>query len=346
MQDCATDILAFHNEKVTLLQPQRTAMRDRRDANRDRLVSRLKADENPTPKEFIKQGSYAMLTMVQDPDNDYDIDDGVYFTQASLQDKDGNDMSPRDARQMVCDALLDDRFNKQPQVKKNCVRIFYQEGYHVDMPIYRIREVDGQYELACGDEWVVSRAADVEKWFNTINQTNSPDENNGRQFRRIVRLLKKFARSRAAWKERIASGFTITKLAEECYVANKDQEDIALRNTMRSIHNRLLFSLEVRHPVTPGAMLTSGPNDSGTRFLREKLGEALEDLAVLDNPICTRKEALAAWDKVFDTDFFSARCKDEDEKGTTAANAGIFANLVATRKDPQAVDKRGGGRFA
>lgn len=346
MHDCATDILAFHNDKVTLLQPQRTAMRDRRNANRDRLVNRLKADEKPTPKEFIKQGSYAMLTMVQDPDNDYDIDDGAYFTQASLQDTDGNDMLPQNARQMVCDALQDDRFNKQPQVRKNCVRIFYQEGYHVDMPIYRIRDTDGQYELACGDKWVVSRAADVEEWFSATNQMKSPDENNGRQFRRIVRLLKKFARSRAAWKDRIASGFTITKLAEECYVANKDREDSALRDTMQSMRNRLLGSLEVRHPVTPDAMLTSGPNDEGTRFLREKLDVALADLAILDSPNCTRKEALAAWDKVYDTDFFSARCKDEDEKAAAVANAGIFANLVTTRKDPQAVDKRGGGRFA
>jgi hypothetical protein len=346
MHNCVTDILAFHNDKVTLIQSQRTVMRDRRNANRDRLKSRLKANDKPIPNEFIKQGSYAMLTMVQDQDNDYDIDDGVYYTQASLQDEDGNDMVPSDVRQMVCDALQDGRFNKKPEVKKTCVRVFYEEGYHVDMPIYRIRETDGEYELACGDEWVVSRAADVEQWFYDTNCSKSPDENNGRQFRRIVRLLKKFARSRGNWKDQIASGFTITKLAEECYVANKDREDIALREIMRSIHDRLLSNLEVEHPVTLDAMLTSGPNDESTQFLRDKLSAALDDLAILDNQNCTRKDALSAWDKVYGTDFFSTRYTGENEKSTAADNATIFSNLITTRKDPQAVDKRGGGRFA
>lgn len=170
MHDCANDVLAFHDDKVTLPQSERTAMRNRRNANRDRLVGRLEDKGQPTPKVFIKQGSYAMLTMVQDAENDYDIDDGVYFTQASLKRWDASEMSPLDVKQMVCNALKDPRFKKQPQVKKTCVRIFYNEGYHVDMPVYRIRTSDGQYEIADDDGWIVSRAADVEKWFDGENK--------------------------------------------------------------------------------------------------------------------------------------------------------------------------------
>ena len=44
----------------------------------------LEDAEKPAPIEFVKQGSYAMKTMVQDPDNDYDIDDGVYFEKDKL----------------------------------------------------------------------------------------------------------------------------------------------------------------------------------------------------------------------------------------------------------------------
>lgn len=346
MCDCAKDVLAYHNDEVTLLRSQRTEMRDRRNSNRDRLVNRLESDDKPLPKEFIKQGSYAMLTMVQDQDNDYDIDDGVYFTQESIWDEDGNDMSPRDARQIVCDALQDGRFNKQPKVMKNCVRIFYEEGYHVDMPIYRIRDYDQQYELASGDDWVLSRAADVEGWFDHVNQTKSPDENNGRQFRRIVRLIKKFARSRDGWKAQIASGFTITKLVEECYVADDGREDVALRETMKRMRDRLVVNLEVEHPVTPGAMLTKGSSDESTAFLRDKLATALDDLAILDDADCTSKNALAAWDKVFNTDFFSARHKEDAAENSAAANAAILGNLVSEQRNPRVVDKRGGGRFA
>ena len=159
MYDSNNDVLAFRNEEVTLLQPQRTAMRDRRNANRKRLKNRLKDTNFPLPQEFIKQGSYAMLTMVQDDDNDYDIDDGVYFAEEGLNDKDGKPLSPSVVRQRICDALQDKRFKKQPEVLKSCVRVYYDEGYHVDLPIYRIRRSDGQYELAAGDQWVVSRSS-------------------------------------------------------------------------------------------------------------------------------------------------------------------------------------------
>lgn len=307
MFDCSNDVLAYHDQETTLPQAERTAMRKRRDANRDRLKTRLKERGKPLPYEFIRQGSYAMRTMVQDAENDYDIDDGVYFTQASLRGTDGKDMPAKEARAMVCDALKDDRFNRQPQVKRSCVRVFYNEGYHVDMPVYRIRESDGDYELASGDSWVVSRAADVEDWYNGVNEKSSPDNENGGQFRRVTRMLKKLARSRSAWKSQTAPGFTITKLAAEKYVPDVAREDVALRQTMQAIYDRLTVSLEVDHPVTPGTKLTKGPDDPETAFFRDKLSDALKDLAVLDDAACTRKKALAAWDKVFNTDFFSQR---------------------------------------
>ncbi len=342
MYDCSKDVVAFHKEEVTLPQSERTSMRKRRDANRDRLTSRLKAANDPTPQKFIKQGSYAMLTMVQDPDNDYDIDDGVYYTQASLRDSEGKDMQSKAVRQMLCDVLKDDRFNKQPQVKKNCARVFYQEGYHVDLPLYRIRESDSEFELASGDEWIVSRAADVEQWFKAVNTELSP-ENNSHQFRHVVRMLKKFARSRKMWKDHIATGFTITKLAQEHFVADCDRNDVALRMTMRNIYDRLIYNLEVDHPVTPNSKLTSGPNDEKSIFFRDKLYDALIELEVLDKSDVKQKEALTAWDNVFNTSFFSGRCKEETSK---SENSLYLANLISSSNSPEMSTKVGGERFA
>lgn len=337
MFDCNDDVVAYHDQQTTLPQAERTAMRDRRNANRDRLKKRLKEEGRPTPQEFIKQGSYAMLTMVQDPENDYDIDDGVYFTEASLRDTNGVCMTPRDTRQMVCEALRDDRFNKQPEVRNSCVRIYYNEGYHVDMPVYRIRESDGEYELAMGDTWTVSRAADVEEWFNEFNQENSPDEDNGRQFRRITRLTKKFARSRSTWKSEITPGFTITKLATETYEPDADRDDVALRNTMQKMYDRLLISLEVDHPVTPNTKLTKDWEDSGTKFLRSKLADALRELKVLDEQSCTRKKALAAWDKVFNTEFFSQR---DAAKANSASAYGTAPAVILNPARPWTEPKK------
>lgn len=347
MYDCSKDVTAYHNTEVTLSQDQQKKMREHRDSNRSRLTSRLGGDSTkPSPKEFIKQGSYAMRTMVQEPSNDYDIDDGVYFTQLSLKGPNGGDKSARDARQMVCDALQDTRFNTQPDVRKNCVRIYYNEGYHVDMPVYRIRDEDGDYELASGSDWIHSRAADVEEWFQKANTDKSPDTNNGRQFRRIVRMLKKFARSRLSWKNLITSGFAITVLAEEQYVAAADRDDVALRNIMRGMYNRLLLNLEVKHPVTSGAMVTKGPDDAKMKFFRDKLGEALENLNVLDQVDCTQEQALKAWDKVFSTSFFSDRCQKSETAGQALGNSAVLTNMLSSKKDPPPVHKDGGGRFA
>lgn len=344
MHDCSKDVLAYHKGKVTLPKDEQDKMRDRRNANRDRLKSRLTANGQPTPKKFIKQGSYAMLTMVQEDNNDYDIDDGVYFTQESLKGPNGGDKSARDARQMVCDVLIDDRFKKAPEVRTNCVRMFYDDGSHVDMPVYRITEADEDYELASGSEWKHSRAADVEEWFKDANDSKSPDDNEN-QFRRVVRMLKKFARSRPSWNGLITGGFSITVLAVEKYVPNSDREDEALRDTMGAIYNRLAINLEVAHPVTRGAMVTKGPDDAKMRFFRDKLGDVLKTLEVLDKSDCTHKAALKAWDSVFNTDgFFEGRYNGEDEE-MAAKDAALFTGLISTKKDPEPTDKRGEGRF-
>src|SRR6266850_4270904 len=213
MHNCHDDVLAYHDDEVTLPQGERTAMRDRRNANRDRLKKGLNEAKKPSVKEFASQGSYAMKNMTQHPDNDWDIDDGVYFDKADLVGSRGGDMSPLEARQMVRDAVDDGSFNDKPEVRTNCVRIFYDAGYHVDQPVYRRtakKDSDGkdvfEYELASA-EWKRSDARDVTAWFEKGNESQSPDTSNGRQLRRHTRYLKKFARSRSSWENRIRSGF-------------------------------------------------------------------------------------------------------------------------------------------
>jgi hypothetical protein len=355
MINCSDDVLSYHNDAVTLPQSERTAMRKRRDANRDRLKNGLEKNKNPQPIMYCKQGSYAMLTMMQHADNKYDIDDGIYFQKDELVGSNGAEMSALDARKMVRDAVDDGSFAKPPEVLKNCVRIFYAAGYHVDMPVYRRRierDLFGNdneiFELA-SSEWKRSDARLVTDWFNAENQKQSPDDTNGRQLRRITRFIKNFAQSRSSWEDQIASGFAITKLVTECYKADANREDVALRNTMTAIRDRLNASLLVKHPTTPDETISNGGDDPKLRFLREKLDEALADLAILDEAQCSRKEALKAWDKVFSTDYFSNRAADEIKatEGAPAIMTSGMLRSVASAAGPQsAVRKEGGGRFA
>jgi len=356
MHNCHDDVLVHHDEKVTLPQSHRTSMKERRNANRDRLKKGLREQEKPAPREFKSQGSYAMKTMVQHPDKDYDIDDGVYFDKEVLVGERGAEMSALQARQIVCDAIDGGSFKTPPEVRKNCVRVQYEAGYHVDVPVYRrvtTKDAFGNetyhHELASSD-WKRSDAREVTEWFENENSNQSTDEENGRQLRRIVRQVKKYARSRDSWPAQILSGFGITKLVTECFRGDADREDKALHDTMKAIRDRLNGNLVVAHPVTPGETITKGDDDARARFLRDRLTEAVDYLAPLFESDCTREEALKCWDNVFNTTFFIDRLDKQVEATAKAAVAptiltsGLLSDAAAAAQT--AVRKGGGGRYA
>lgn len=327
---------------------EQDAMRDRRNSNRTRLRNGLAAAGKPAPLEFVKQGSYAMKTMVRDPDNDYDIDDGVYFRKEDLVGDRGAEMTSLQARQMVRDAVDDGKFKRAPEVRSNCVRVFYQKGYHVDLPVYRrvvTSTVFGDeihYELAASSGWKRSDARDVSAWYED-ERAKSAD---GLQLRRLNRNLKKFARSRFSWRSGILSGFGISVLTTERFRID-DREDRALYNTMIAIRDRLNWDLQVAHPVTPGDFITSGPDDARARSLRDKMTGAIDALAPLFQADCTRERALKCWDGVFASTFFSERLEEERRSAVAApAIIGSAALLSSTAAAAHAVSSAGGGSHA
>lgn len=301
MFECNLEIRNYHDEKVTLKQKDQDTLRGNRDANQSRLKDRLRENKDPLPKKFVKQGSYAMRTMIQSKENDYDIDDGALFDRAELKDD-----SPLAARKMVCTALQDKRFKKQPEVLKNCVRVYYDEGHHVDIPVYRNTESDKGYELA-SSEWKESDPEGVNSWFENCKKSQSDE---GEQFVRLVRLLKAFSRSRESWKS--PSGFAITVLMNECVSTVYSNEDEAFRSAMQKICDRLKTDLEVKHPVVSES-LSKGKETKFSNFLGY-LTDALSDLEVLDSISCSKLNALKAWKTVFNTDFFDDQIASESEK--------------------------------
>jgi len=348
MFDCAKDVRAYHDQEVTLPKEEQDRMRDRRDANRTRLGNGLAKAGKPAPLEFVKQGSYAMKTMTRDPNNDYDIDDGVYFAKESLVGERGAEMTSLQARQMVRDAVDDGKFKRAPEVRSNCVRVYYEAGYHVDLPVYR-RVVTStafgdevHYELAASSGWKRSDARDVSDWYED-ERAKSAD---GQQLRRINRDLKKYARSRFSWHAGIIGGFGITVLVTEGF-RQSDREDRALYDTMVAIRGRLNHDLQIAHPVTPGDYITSGPDDAGARCFRDKLTEAIDTLQPLFEANCTRERALKCWDKVFATTFFSERLENEQRAAVAAPAILSSATLLSqTAAAATAVSSAGGGRHA
>lgn len=349
MIDCSTDVKAYHDQEVTLPGTERDAMRDRRNANRNRLRAGLIKNNWPLPFEFVSQGSYQMRTMIQDPDRDWDIDDGAYFEKDDLVGPRGAEMSASDARWMVRDAVDDGKFKRPPEVRPNCVRVYYDKGYHVDIPVYRrVLTVDAwgeeslHFELAASGGWKRSDAREVSAWY----ERERADSADGTQLRRINRLLKGHARSRKSWHKRILGGFAISVLAVEHFAAY-DREDEALYYAMVAIRDRLNRSFIVKHPVTPGDTITSGDSDAKAVMLRDKLSDAITALEPLFYPECTRAEALACWDKVFGTTFFSERHEEEQRASLSAPAIITSLGLLATAgAAAAAVSDAGGGRHA
>lgn len=312
--DCNKEMKGYHADEVNLSNDDQTEMRNRRDSGRTRLKNGLAKAGHPLPKEFSSQGSYAMRTMVQDDACDYDIDDGVYFDKEDLKVANGNYLGAREARTRACNALKDDRLAYDAMVKTNCVRQQYPDGYHIDIPVYRtIRTKDFwgnevvEYELASGDDWVKSDARKVTRWYNdAVGSELKAGQSDTSQLRRITKLTKKMARSRVAWKKKTTSGICISKLVVDHFVARLGRDDDALRDTWKAIKAQLVFSQRIGHPVYADKNLAE-EGDEGVIFFRDCLGEALETLKVLDEYDCTRKKAGDAWDKVFNTDYFSAQ---------------------------------------
>jgi len=310
MFDCNNDIADFFSEQVALKKSQQDEMRSRRDANRRRLEDGLNKEEKSLPSFNISQGSYAMHTMVNDKDNDYDIDDGTVFLKEDLIGDRGAELSAINARKMVRNAIDDGSFQIPPELKTNCVRVHYAAGYHVDIPVYRKLD-DGTLQLASAD-WIGSSPTEVTDWYRKAVISKSPDTNNGRQMRRVTRHLKFYMKSRDGWKKKMPSGFELSVLVDECYISDCERDDISLYETLKSIKFRLDYDLEVKHP-TRNEMLTDGFDDANTRFLRDRLTEVLDNLKILFQHDCTRLDALKAWNKVFKHSFWVERISKEEE---------------------------------
>ena len=382
MRNCSHDLLDYHRDKIQLSSNQKAQLRDRRDANRGRIRDGLNKAGIPQPQKFVSQGSYAMQTTIQEPENDYDIDDGVVFNMESLRGPRRANKTALEARQMIrdivddgsfktatrnqdklCEGLLvamgrsvsqgsyamqttiqependydiDDgvvfnmeslrgprRANKTALEARQMIRDIVDDGSfktppeikHVDIPVYRETSAEQHYELASAD-WKESDPEGVNGWFKDESSLSGED---GRiQIRQIIRLMKAFCVARQSYA--LPSGFVLTVLILENYVGFDERLDRALRNVMEKVRDRLNNSLYVRHPVVDEWLIDS-KSSSKTEKLRDVLSNAIDELKTLDLPSCSRSKALRIWKWIFLTDYFGEKIGDAeaDEKATTSA---------------------------
>lgn len=317
MYNLHSKMVTFYHNHVRLPNTKRAELAGHRDTNLERLNAGLDkiGEEDSTsyahPLRHRDQGSYPMHTLNQRPDNDYDIDVAIIFRKDDLPS------STQAARKRIERAFttVGGNFAQSPKARTNAVTVWYAEGYHIDFAVYR--EIEDEYGETvtehAGAEWKVRDPVEITNWFKQTMREKSPSSTSGAtveadQFRRIVRLLKAFARSREHWN--LPGGMIISKLTAECYQADYERDDMALRATMRAIYNRLLGNLEVYDPIHADQKLTykEAFTKQVERF-RDRLGDAIKELAVLDDANCTYAQAMNAWYWVFQHEFWYV---DED----------------------------------
>lgn len=305
MTNCHDDIVEFYKSKVRLSKEDKERLETARDTCKAAVTRGLEEKEDLKPEGFVEQGSFGMRTVVQHEDYDYDIDCGILFTKEKIVGSRGGDKTPRAARAMIASSFSDKRFKENPEIRRSCVRFNYQDGYHVDMPVYR--KVSGlfgltHYEIASGDEWRQSDPEAVTKWFNDAVKAKSPNMEIDGQMRRIVCLLKAIEKTRQSYNW--PSGFVISVLVKDHYVSD-ERDDVSFVKTIRRIVATLRISEYIAHPVISGEQLAQAGNTK-VCWMRDKLSEFDDKFRVLEGD-CARGEAMKIWGQIFGTDWFSQR---------------------------------------
>ncbi len=307
MRDCDADLRAYDRAAVALSAAALRDLRIRRNRIRILIKRRLLGFGFPQPIGFYGQGSVAMGTIVRDPEEGYDIDDGIYFRRRAFTGPNGGEMSAYAARQLVLEAAYAEWFWDPPEPLKNCIRVYYAQGFHIDVPVYRVTPrglLPPLIELASSN-WKPSDPRAVTRWFRIANR-RSPGVAANRQLVRIVRYVKAWVRARPAWHGRILGGFGITKLVVDCYRPDVGRDDRALYETLRAIQMRLHTDPLIVHPVLPGEWICPPPENAKVRYLRDQLDGNLARLAPVSGTL-SRDATLAYWDQFFRTDFFEGR---------------------------------------
>jgi len=315
--NCSKEMMEFLEKKVRLSQKEKDNLKDYRDKNLKRLRDGLKKNDEPEYYKYINQGSYAMHTINQHPDNDYDIDVGIIFKREDLKGSNGADKTALDARKMVCKAMQDNKFKKQPEVLKNCVRVYYEEGHHVDMPVYRIYNNENGKEILelAGSEWEESDPEAITRWFKEEKQRKS-------QLKDIVQLSKKWSKSRDSWN--MPSGLLFTILLSENYTVH-ERIDETFYWSLKELRNRLKYDKKVFNPTNCDEITSRDKHLKKVEFLFDKLEDALDNnLYILEEDDCTYKQAMKAWSKFFKDDFFKDKISSE-KKSLSVESIAIVA---------------------
>lgn len=244
----------FYND-LQIPDSKKSSMITSRDNLRSKIKDHFKENHPDYKPTFYIQGSYKMGTTIRTKDDECDLDDGCYFipkpgvAASTLQD-------------WVKDAVVGTT-DASPIHKNKCIRVQYASKYHIDIPVYRKDESDGTShpELAVRDDgYLESDPKEVVDWFKEKKKNNAP-------LVRVISYLK-------AWTDNVRGfmppGLAMTVLATNNQKKHDGRDDIALRDTLKSIKQALDSEFKCEVPGTPyDDLFNDYSEERKTKFLDE-----------------------------------------------------------------------------
>jgi hypothetical protein len=313
---------------------------------RDRILERLKnnwpnvfedMDIAPPQYETFNQGSYDLGTGNKPLNGDYDIDEGIII---KIFKDDYPD--PVKVKKWIYDALYG--HTKSVEIRRPCVTVYYQKNeeaiYHVDLAVYC--QSDDKIYLAKGK---LNSSENNKIWeeaepheLSTLIKEHYSDRDDDKQFRRIIRYLKRWKDVQFSQDGNAAPiGMGITIAAYYWFKPEKTVIDVfantfkykdleALSQFVQKMIDNFTFvwrdgeyveRLEVILPVVPGSDLFDKMSNSQMTKLKEKL-ENLQK--VLENAIAEADptEACKLLQKQFGDDFPVPEKNDTAQKRSKA----------------------------
>ena len=265
MADLHSEFTTFH-DRVALTPGKKESLRKSRDAIEKRICKHFRENLKVKLPEFRGQGSYAMSTMINPLDGEFDIDDGVYLQHLDESD-DSKWPTPETVHRWLVEAT-DDHTNEKPIDKRTCVRVRYAGQYHVDLPSYA--KLNGEYMLAekGAKGWHRSDPKALTDWFKDYVKAH------GQQLRRVVRYLKAWADFQSGSRGKMPSGLILTVLATQNFRVD-ERDDVSLTKTASAISNAVSHVFCVYNPVDSEEELTARLTDEQ----KVRFQEAISDLA-------------------------------------------------------------------
>lgn len=225
---CTTQFNQFH-EAIKLKEENET-LKEKRDIIINKIKEKL-PDEASYDFTIFNQGSYAMNTGIKPLGSDYDIDVGLYFDMSK------EDVKPMVAKQWIYDAL--EGHTSDIKIKVPCVTVSYKDGYHVDITVYATTNNDGKVYLAKGKPgsleenkfWDESNPKDL----ITEIRNHLSDKDDRRQFRRVVRYLKRWKDIKFNSGSGKPTGIALTSCVYHWLTIQKDEDIFAGTKTYRDL---------------------------------------------------------------------------------------------------------------